>query len=328
LILAKEETVCTKELGSFQSIPLVALQFVNSHVIDLYCLREDDTKPVLLCSKQQAITEDQLIQLKSQGHETLQLRKQDFSHASKELYDLIDPVLANDTISLETRFALLQIAYAGEIDRLFCKPRIKQYINLAQELGKIISSLCQADEMSPSALFKVVHHNTLPYSHVTNVAVYAVTLAQALEMASPEELDQIAVGCLLHEVGKLYLPELLLRKKGRISDHERQELERAPQLAYEALCENEDLSFGQLMMVYQQCERIDGTGYPARTLLDDIHPWAKLLALVDEFDSCTSEREHRSARSLQDALLLVADGAGTQFEPEQVLCWITNFQQQ
>lgn len=295
---------------------------------DLYYLRETDIDPVLLSGERQTLTPEQLADISARGQETLLVRKQDFSHVSKKLLGLLDGVLADTSIPLEIRFALLQIAYADQIERLFRKLFIEEYIALAREVGKKISALIQEDEITIRTLFRYAHHNSSHYTHVTNVTAYAVFLARALNMASPDELDRIAVGCMLHEVGKLYVPSELLTQKGRLSAHDHQELDRVPILAYEALCEYENIDVGQLMMAYQQSERLDGTGYPVRVMGDEIHPWANLLAVVDVFDALTNEREFRPALSLKDALLHMADGAKSHFEPEMILCWITGFQPQ
>lgn len=314
-------------IRSFRSIPLAAFQAMKSRGLDLYCLRENDTKPELLFRHQQPITEVQLAELNSRGFDSLLVKKPEFVRVSETLLSSIDAILVDATIPLETRFAILQIAYANEIERLFRKPLLEQYIVMAQKLGKKISTLVQQGQMTLPRLYEAVHHNSLHYPHVTNVAVYALVLAQSMERVFPEDFDNIAVGCLLHEVGELYLPAELKAKKGLLSIRDRQEFEKVPQYAYEALSEYECLTFGQLMMAYQQCERIDGTGYPVRTLAEDIHPWAKLMTIVDIFDSLTNERQNRPV-GLRNALLHLADGAKKHFEPEMVLCWITNFQPQ
>ena len=316
------------ELEGFRSIPSVAFQSMESRGIDLYYMRENDIEPVLLSGHRQSLTPELLSEVRGRGHETLLVRKQDFPSVSKKLLGLLDQVLADTSIPLEIRFALLQIAYASKIERFFRTLFIKEYIELSQEVGSKISALFKQDEVSVQTLFRYVHHNSLHYTHVTNVTAYAVALAQAMDMASPEDLDRIAMGCMLHEVGKLYVPKELLTHQGRLSARDHQELDRIPQLAYEALCDYQSIDFAQLMMVYQQSERLDGTGYPVRNVDEEIHPWAKLLAVVDSFDASTNEKEFRPALSLKATLLSLTNGAKTHFDPEMILCWITGFQSQ
>ena len=328
MVATKEKSESTLEHKSFRSVPLVAFRYVNSGSAKLYCLRENDTQPVLLHAGKKALTKEEVVELKKRGHAELYVIKQEFPYIAKKMLEVIDQLIAQSAISVEIRFALLQIAYSGEIERVFHKAYLQQFIGLTQELSAKIATLLQQDEVSTRELFRSVHQSETPYAHLTNTAAYAVVLAMKLEAYDPEDYEAIAMGCLLHEVGKLFVPKNLLQQTGRLSIHDRQELEKIPQIAYESLCEFDEIKFGQLMMAYQQHERIDGTGYPVRTLGEDIHPWAKLLSVVDVFDSVTSSREYRSALSLREALLKLADGAKTQFEPEMVLCWITSFQLQ
>lgn len=81
------------------------------------------------------------------------------------------------------------------------------------------------------------------------------------------------------------------------------------------------------MMAYQHHERPDGKGYPVRVLRDEIHPWARMLAVVDVFDAMSGRRPYRQPASPEDALLRLAESAGDQFDPEAVLCWISIFHQ-
>ena len=87
------------------------------------------------------------------------------------------------------------------------------------------------------------------------------------------------------------------------------------------LIERDDLSFGQLMMTYQHHERMDGSGYPVGCLGDEIHPWAKLCAIVDVYEALTSNRPYRSPMTPKTALTLLDKGEGTEFDPEMLKCW-------
>jgi len=328
LSVTAPKKTAAKDIGRFRPVPMAAIRAMDSLGMNLYCLHENDTKPVLLCSERQTQTAEQLASICADNHRSLLVSQQDFSRFSQKLLELLDHVLADNSVSLEIRFSLLQIAYADEIERQFRKQSMEKYIELAQEIGPQISSLLQQGEISIQTLFNQVHRNSSHYAHVTNVAAYTVLLAKALDMVSPQELDRIAVGCLLHDVGKLYLPEEILTKKGRLSPHDHEEFNRVPLLAYEVLSDFQQVEFSQLMMIYQQNERMDGTGYPVKITAEEIHPWAKLLAVTVAFNAMTSDRAFRPASTLQEGLIQLADNVNTHFEPEMVLCWISAFQLQ
>ncbi len=75
------------------------------------------------------------------------------------------------------------------------------------------------------------------------------------------------------------------------------------------------------MMVYQHHERVDGSGYPVGVTGRDIHPWAKMLAVVDVFDAMTGTRPYRNSSSTRVALQYLNHNSGSQFDPEIVRCW-------
>ena len=80
------------------------------------------------------------------------------------------------------------------------------------------------------------------------------------------------------------------------------------------------------MMVYQHHERNDGTGYPVGLRGDDMHPWAKLCAIVDVFEALTSQRPYRTPMTHQKALDVLKRESGSALDPEMLQCWISIIQ--
>ena len=81
------------------------------------------------------------------------------------------------------------------------------------------------------------------------------------------------------------------------------------------------MNFVELMLVYQNHVRFDGTGYPVGLRGEEIHPWARMLAIVDVFDAMTGARPYRRPASAREALEYIGRGAGSHFDPEMVQCW-------
>jgi HD-GYP domain-containing protein (c-di-GMP phosphodiesterase class II) len=179
----------------------------------------------------------------------------------------------------------------------------------------------------PHELFRIARHDFHTFAHVTNVACYSVLLADKLGIHDATELKQIATGAMLHDMGKRAVPKSVLVKAGRLTPDERELVQSHTQRGYEELCGRPDMVFGQLMMVYQHHEHVDGKGYPVRVLADEIHPWARLLAVVDVFDALTGKRPYRRAISPQAALDHLRAKAGLQFDREVVECWTAAMQQ-
>lgn len=320
------KTKTDSALALFRQIPPATLQLIDGEEFRIHCLPVGESELKLFFRLKQTLSDEQTEALETREDLTLFISKRAFPKFSQNLLKHVAPALSDDSLPVGTRFAMLQVAYADELERLFCKSRLEKFVLMAQTLGQRISSLLQKNEISISQLHSSAYHYPTNYVHLTNVAAYAVILAKNLGQPTSADLNEIAVGCLLHEVGKLFQPSELQDNTGRLSAIDRQELEKAPLLAYEALCEFDHLNLGQLMMTYQQFERVDGTGYPVRYLAADIHPWAKLLAVVDVFDTMTTDGTYRPTLELRDVLVHLADYSNAHFDPEVVQCMITNFQ--
>jgi len=192
---------------------------------------------------------------------------------------------------------------------------------LSERTGRELTSLLASNDVLPRDLFRLARHDFNTFTHVTNVSSYMVILAERMGVANHDELEQIAIGAMLHDVGKRYIPTSILNKPARLDPSERAIIETHPQRGYEELCDREELNFGQLMMVYQHHERIDSTGYPVGISGEDIHPWARMLSVVDVFDAMTGTRPYRRPATAREAMSYIVQMAGTQFDREAVACW-------
>jgi HD-GYP domain-containing protein (c-di-GMP phosphodiesterase class II) len=172
-------------------------------------------------------------------------------------------------------------------------------------------------------LFRLARHDFNTFTHVTNVASYAVILAERLGWDQGDTLNQIATAAMLHDIGKRFIPSSILTKPARLTPQERAIIETHPQRGYEELCERSELNFDQLMLVYQHHERVAGKGYPVGLGGDEIHPWARMLAVVDVFDAMTAIRPYRRPATAREAMDYICQSAGTHFDPEIVECWNT-----
>src|SRR5262249_58452180 len=148
-----------------------------------------------------------------------------------------------------------------------------------------------------------------------------VIVGEGLGMGADNEYEPLAKAAILHDIGKRFIPASILSKPAKLDPEEREIIETHPQRGYEELCGRDDMTEAQLMMVYQHHERYDGKGYPVGFQGDEIHPWARMLAIVDVFDAMTGTRPYRRPTMPADAMEYICKGAGTHFDPEMVACW-------
>ena len=154
-------------------------------------------------------------------------------------------------------------------------------------------------------------------SHSQRVTQYALAIAQRMGL-DEAHLEAIRLGGPLHDVGKIGIPDAILRKPGPLTHEEMAEIKRHPQLGYQIVAKMEYL-VPALPLVLHHHECWDGTGYPDGLQGDQIPLPARVFAVVDAYDAMTSDRVYRQAISKQEAIAELEAGAGSQFDPAIVV---------
>lgn len=152
--------------------------------------------------------------------------------------------------------------------------------------------------------------------HSVRVTAYSLALAAALGIEGPEVLD-LSRGALLHDIGKLGIPDSILLKQGPLTPEEWQLMRRHPELGHSLL---RDITYlkGSLDVVLQHHERFDGRGYPFGLHGENISPLARMFSVADSFDAMTSDRPYRSRLTYAEARSEIVRGRGSQFDPAAV----------
>ena len=152
--------------------------------------------------------------------------------------------------------------------------------------------------------------------HSKRVAAYAVLLGEAKKL-STEELGHLALGALLHDIGKIAIPHNVLMKAGPLNDQEWGVMRLHPQIGWELLSEFPELG-AEAEIVYSHHERFDGKGYPRRLKGHDIPLGARIFSIVDTLDAITSDRPYRGRQPIETAVAEIASHSNKQFDPTLV----------
>ncbi len=148
--------------------------------------------------------------------------------------------------------------------------------------------------------------------------VTEITLQLARAMGLPEaELVHVQRGAMLHDMGKLSIPDSILLKPGKLTDEEWKVMRQHPQLAYDMLNLVEYLR-PALDIPLCHHEKWDGTGYPRGLKGEEIPLMARLFAVVDVWDACLSNRPYRKAMDREVVLEYLREEAGKHFDPQVV----------
>ena len=157
-----------------------------------------------------------------------------------------------------------------------------------------------------------------PYTgkHAERVAAYGIEIARSLGLSRPDA-PEMELGFLLHDIGKIAVPDAILYKPGALTSEERQLMARHPTAGAEIL-DGIDFLQEALQVVQSHHERWDGTGYPDGLKGEEIPVAARVFAVADVFDALTTDRPYRPALPLAEARQMIVRASGTQFDPRVV----------
>src|SRR5215468_2252011 len=154
------------------------------------------------------------------------------------------------------------------------------------------------------------------HDHLQRVRVYAVEVAKELRV-SPEEMEALQAAALLHDIGKLAVPEHIISKPGRLTPEEFEKMKIHPVVGAEIL-ERVRFPYPVVPIVRAHHEKYDGSGYPYGLKGDEIPIGARILSAVDFLDALASDRQYRRAMPLEDVMKRLEGQAGKSFDPRVV----------
>ena len=175
-------------------------------------------------------------------------------------------------------------------------------------------------ETVTSLAFAIDAKDQYTHGHSRKVSAYSVMTAQALGL-KPEEVEEIRLAGLLHDIGKVGIPEPILNKSGPLDADEWETMKTHTVLGAKILEPLQTMNrIGD--MVRHHHEFYDGTGYPKRLRGNEIPYGARVIAVADAFDTITSERTYKKARTREDAFAELERCASNQFDPEIVRAFV------
>jgi diguanylate cyclase (GGDEF)-like protein len=153
-------------------------------------------------------------------------------------------------------------------------------------------------------------------THAREIKELALEVAAQLELP-PERMEQLELGALFHDIGKIGVATSILRKRGPLTPEERAEIEKHPEWGERILSPIDELA--EVRPIVRHChERWDGAGYPDALAGEAIPLESRIIFVCDAFHAMTTERPYRQALPVEEALRRLREGAGTQFDPDVV----------
>jgi HD-GYP domain-containing protein (c-di-GMP phosphodiesterase class II) len=157
--------------------------------------------------------------------------------------------------------------------------------------------------------------------HSTRLAEWGMRVGQELGLEEAE-LQSLEVAALLHDIGKVGIPDAILRKPGRLDQDEYALMKRHPEYGWAVLRMLPGFGRAALDILHHH-ENLDGTGYPAGLKGSEIPIVSRIVTVIDAFDAMVSSRPYRAGLPHEEAIRRLIESSGTQFDPAVVQCFIS-----
>ncbi len=209
------------------------------------------------------------------------------------------------------------------MEDIFKQTELKLLQSMAKQISILLANLDLYHELEQfvinvvrSLVYTIEAKDVYTRGHSERVSRYSMLIADHLQMGE-EEKHVLTWSSILHDIGKIGIPEALLNKPDRLTDEEFEVIKSHPQKGADILKPLEQLS-SSLPGVLHHHERFDGCGYPQGLKGSDIPFLARIIAVADTFDAITSNRAYRSAKAAEKAMSIIDKVAGTQLDPQVV----------
>jgi putative two-component system response regulator len=185
------------------------------------------------------------------------------------------------------------------------------------ELDQALDSLEQAYRTTLQALTAALEtRDAETHGHSERVVTFSLRLGREYGLSGPE-MKALEFGSLLHDIGKIGVPDAILRKPAKLTDEEWERMREHP-LHGQQILRGIDFLKGAAKVVAQHHEKWDGSGYPLGLKAEDIDICARIFSVADAFDAITSDRVYRQGRPYEAAAQELDEWAGRQFDPKIV----------
>ena len=196
-----------------------------------------------------------------------------------------------------------------------------------QQIGEIkdtILGIVDEIRLNPNLKINIVDLRTYDdytFSHSINVAVLSVVVGTVIGL-DKYQLNELALGALIHDIGKVFCDKNIINKPGRLTPEEYEEVKLHTVRGYNYLFSSDNIPLSAKLAVLSHHEKYNGLGYPENKSKEDIPLFGRIISVVDVYDALTSDRSYRKAMLPSQAFEYILSGYNTMFDPAIVEAFI------
>lgn len=304
------------------SLELVQAAAMADIAVYLRAGNEQKGRICLYRSSEIAFTEADREKLLASGVRFLYIRMADQDKFRCQSEAALQEIANGDSSQVARASEMIYETSVELINEILQDPDLMHQSARLQNVSRAVTSLVINNATSFSHLFTASHHDFYTATHLVNVATWMVPLAYALGYKHEDELMTICQAGLLHDIGKIYIAQDILNKRGRLSPEEWELIKRHPEMGASHLDQYEGANPIVRMVALQHHEREDGSGYPFNLGKQHVDRISKICAVVDSFDAMTAFRPFKTKTlSVQEAIQILKDETPAKYDPEVMEAW-------
>lgn len=245
-------------------------------------------------------------------------------YSDNEIEDIIKPELRQKAIKAVKESFQGLANYYGDCDSKSNSNAIKARNECIKNINEIVNDLIDEIMAKKNVLIDLVDIKSMDnytYEHSVNVTVLSVIIGLELNLTR-DRLFNLAVGAMLHDMGKVFIPKDILLKNGRLTEQEFNIIKEHPLRGFDYLKCDMGINATSRIIVLQHHERVDGTGYPDGIYGDKIHDFSKIVAISDVYDALTSDRPYRMSMPPNEAVEYIMGSADRYFDLKVVSAFL------
>ena len=223
----------------------------------------------------------------------------------------------SSSLDVRQKAMILRESSMAMVEELFENPDVNQALDNSRPIISQFISFMDAEPDSMAHLISLSGHDFYTYNHSLDVGIYSLGLADAIGMKAAE-LEEMGVAALFHDIGKRQISLDILCKKGPLSDAEWSQMQKHPQYGLFLMNDNPTITEGIKAACFEHHESFTGGGYPQAIMGDELHPFARIVAITDTYDAMTTQRSYNVPMKPMDAVTMMKEKLAKRYDPEML----------
>ena len=293
--------------AEFFPVPLTSLRVDTMTSFDIYFRPRADQPFVLYAERNVRFTDAARQRLVDHNIGRVFIRADQFGAYRRYIESNLPATMSDPAIGMDKKSEFLYGAACGVVESLLEEEPSPDGVRRGKGVVRETVGFMLQDEKVFGCLLRAISTVYRIYTHSVNVVTYSVALAEHAGHRDPATLRELAVGALLHDIGKCQIDPAILNKPSGLTENEWEIMRRHPKIGYDMLAATDSVGEIALDIVLHHHENMRGDGYPDGLEPDRLSPLVRIVTIADCFDALTTDRPFQKAMTSFDALSLMRE---------------------